>query len=79
MSMLYFSFDSLNNRHKKNYERVSDAIERLQQRNKLHTLLYELTYIVQKRNLRLIIENPATKPHYLIDTQLHLQVFLFVC
>jgi hypothetical protein len=24
---------------------------------------------VQKRELRLIIENPATKPHYLIDTQ----------
>lgn len=69
MSMLYFSFDSLNNKHKKNYERVSDAIERLQQRNKLHTLLYQLTYIVQKLNLRLIIENPATKPHYLIDTQ----------
>ena len=69
MSCLYFSFDSLNNRHKRNYERVADAIERLQQRNKLHTLLYELTYIVQKRELRLIIENPATKPHYLIDTQ----------
>ena len=69
MSMLYFSFDSLNNRHKKQYERISDAIDRLQKRNELHTLLYKLTYIVQKRELRLIIENPATKPHYLIDTQ----------
>ena len=69
MSMLYFSFDSLNNKHKKQHERIADAIDRLQKRNELHTLLYKLTYIVQKRGLRLIIENPATKPHYLIDTQ----------
>lgn len=69
MSMLYFSFESLNNRHKKKYERIADAIERLQERNKFHTLLYKLTYIVEKNGLRLIIENPATKPHYLIDTQ----------
>ena len=69
MSMLYFSFESLNNRHKKKYERIADAIERLQERNKFHTLLYKLTYVVEKNGLRLIIENPATKPHYLIDTQ----------
>ena len=67
--MLYFSFESLNNRHKKKYERIADAIERLQERNKFHTLLYKLTYVVEKNGLRLIIENPATKPHYLIDTQ----------
>lgn len=69
MSMLYFSFDSLNNRHKKRYERIDDAINRLQKRNHLHTLLYKLNYIVAKKEQRLIIENPATKPHYLIDTQ----------
>ena len=69
MSMLYFSFESLNNQHKKKYERIADAIERLQERNKFHTLLYKLTYVVEKNGLRLIIENPATKPHYLIDTQ----------
>ena len=67
--MLYFSFESLNNQHKKKYERIADAIERLQERNKFHTLLYKLTYVVEKNGLRLIIENPATKPHYLIDTQ----------
>ena len=69
MSMLYFSFESLNNQKKKKYERIADAIERLQERNKFHTLLYKLTYVVEKNGLRLIIENPATKPHYLIDTQ----------
>ena len=31
--------------------------------------MYKLTYIVLKNDIRLIIENPATKPHYLIDTQ----------
>lgn len=69
MSMLYFSFDSLNNQHKKRYERVKDAIDRLEKRNHLHSLLYKLTYMAEKKGLRLIIENPATKPHYLIDTQ----------
>ena len=61
--------DSLNNQHKAKYDRVKDAIRRLEKRNELHSLLYKLTYIVEKRELRLIIENPATKPHYLIDTQ----------
>ena len=69
MSMLYFSFDSLNNQHKPRYERIADAIERLEQRTKFHNLLYKLTYMAEKKGFALIIENPATKPHYLIDTQ----------
>ena len=69
MQMTYFSFDSINNRHKQQYERVKDSIERLEKRTYFHSLLYKMVYIVEKRKLRLIIENPATKPHYLIDTQ----------
>lgn len=69
MSCMYFSFESLNNQHKPDYDRVADAIDRLQERNLFHTMLYKLVYVVEKRGLRLIIENPATKPHYLIDTQ----------
>ena len=69
MSCMYFSFESLNNQHKEKYERVADAIDRLQQRNLFHTILYKLVYVVEKNAIRLIIENPATKPHYLIDTQ----------
>lgn len=69
MSMLYFSFDSLNNQHKKNYERVADAIERQTKRSIFHNLLYKLVFMAEKMNIKLIIENPATKPHYLIDTQ----------
>lgn len=69
MSMMYFDFNTLNNRHKKDYERVVDAINRLEKRTFFHNILYKMTYIALRDKLRLIIENPATKPHYLIDTQ----------
>lgn len=69
MQMLYYSFDSLNNKHKAKYDRIKDAIERLHLRTRFHELLYKLTYIVEKKGLRFILENPATKPSYLIDTQ----------
>lgn len=69
IQMLYYNFNSLNNKHKVMTERITDAIERLQKRTEFHTLLYKLVYISYKCNLRLIIENPATKPNYLIDTQ----------
>lgn len=69
IQMLYYSFDHLNNRHKPKHEQIADAIDRLQKRTYFHTLLYKLAYIAVKNNLRLVIENPATKPSYLIDTQ----------
>lgn len=69
MSMLYFSFDSRNNKHKPKHERIADAIGRLRLRTEFHTLLYKLTYIAEKKGIAFILENPATKPHYLIDTQ----------
>ena len=69
IQMLYYSLDSLNNQHKPKYERIADAIERIEKRTEYHILLYKLVYIAEKRGLRLIIENPATKPHYLIATQ----------
>lgn len=33
MSMMYFDFNTINNRHKKDYERVVDAINRLEKKN----------------------------------------------
>lgn len=69
IQMLYYQLESLNNQHKPKHEQVVDAIERLQLRTKFHTLLYKLLYITLKNNLRLIIENPATKPSYLIGMQ----------
>lgn len=69
MSCMYFDFSTLNNRHKPLYERIDDAIERLEMRTKFHSLLYKMVRIAMKRELRLIIENPYTTPNYLIGAQ----------
>lgn len=69
MSMMYFDCSTLNNRHKPLHERIDDALERLEMRNTFHQLLYKLVWICAKNNLRLIIENPATQPNYLVGQQ----------
>jgi len=69
MQMPYYQLSAKNNAHLPQTERVKEAIDRLQKRTYFHTLLYKLVYISEKYNLRLIIENPYTKPNYLIDTQ----------
>ena len=38
-------------------------------RTLFHTLLYKLMFIAECDGLKLVIENPATKPSYLIGTQ----------
>lgn len=67
--MCYYQFTHNNNRHKAECDRIVDAIERTQKRNQYHVLLYQLVWIAIKKELRLIIENPATTPSYLIGTQ----------
>ena len=67
--MMYFSFDSLNNKYKPQYERVQDAIERLDKRSYFHKLLYKLVYLSYRLKIRLVIENPATQPNYIIGQQ----------
>ena len=69
MSQMYFSCDSLNNAHKPKYERIQDAIERLDVRTYFHTLLYKLSYLSERLGFKMVIENPAIKPSYLMDTQ----------
>ena len=69
MSCMYFSCETLNNQHKPLHERIYDAIDRLKKRSYFHELLYKLCYIVARNNLKLIIENPATMPNYLLYTQ----------
>lgn len=69
MSQMYFSCDSLNNRHKPKFERIKDAIDRLSTRTRFHELLYKLSYLSERLSFKMIIENPATKPSYLMDTQ----------
>lgn len=69
MSCMYFDFSTINNRHKPLYERIDDAIERLELRTRFHALLYKMVRIAVKRGLRLVIENPYTIPDYLIGTK----------
>ena len=67
--MMYFSLDSLNNKHKKQYERVQDAMDRLEKRTYFHTLLYKMIYLSSRIGFRLVIENPATQPNYIVGQQ----------
>ena len=67
--MPYYQLTCINNRHNPKYEQIKDAIERLEKRTYFHSLLYKLVYIAEKRKIRLVIENPATEPSYLIKTQ----------
>ncbi|WP_296016749.1 hypothetical protein [uncultured Treponema sp.] len=69
IQMTYYQLTSLNNRHKPKTEQIIDAIERLEKRTLFHTLLYKLVFIAEHDRLRLVIENPATKPSYLIGMQ----------
>lgn len=48
---------------------INYAIDRLHKRTRLHELLYKLAYICYEKGLRMIIENPATAPNYLITGQ----------
>lgn len=69
LQMTYYQLTSLGNKNKSKTERIKDAIERLEKRTLFHTMLYKLIFIAEHDNLKLVIENPATKPSYLIGTQ----------
>lgn len=69
MSMMYFDCSTLNNKHKELYQRIDDAIDRLQIRTKYHRLLYQMVRICVYKKIPLIIENPAKTPHYIVGTQ----------
>lgn len=69
IQMCVYQLTAKNNAHKSQPDRIVDAIDRLQNRTHFHTLLYKLLWAVEKYGLRLIIENPATTPSYLIGTQ----------
>lgn len=53
-------------------ERIAYALDRLQKRTHLHSLLYKFTSVCDTKKIRLIIENPATTPNYLISGQNYL-------
>lgn len=69
MQMSYYSFDTNNLRKYSTEMKFNAVIDRAEKRHKLYILLWKLFAIVNIRGLRMIVENPATKPHYLLLTQ----------
>ena len=67
--MSYYSFDSTNLRGKNIKQQYDIVLERIKNRETFFVLLYKLCGIVEIGGLRLIIENPATHPQYLLFTQ----------
>lgn len=49
--------------------KINYAMDRLDSRTQFHKLLYKFMYVAYEKDLRLIIENPATEPNYLITGQ----------
>lgn len=69
IQQLCFSLEKFDQRSKDIDERVLYAIDRLEKRTYFHTVLYKFLYVVTHRKLRMILENPATEPNYLISGQ----------
>ena len=69
IQQLYFMLSKQCFEHRPKTFQIKYAIDRLDKRTQFHKLLYKLTYIVLDKGLRLIIENPATTPNYLITGQ----------
>lgn len=68
MQMTYYT-SKCNNNKKVGKEKFEIILDRIEKREKLYKLLYKLISIVEIRDLRLIIENPATQPHYLLFSE----------
>lgn len=69
LQLCEYSLNSINMRAMDMSQKITRAMERLRNRTRFHALLYMLLGVAYKRQLRLIIENPATAPSYLITGQ----------
>lgn len=49
-------------------EQYDIVIDRITNRERYYILLYKLFAICETRGMRMIVENPATKPHYLLHS-----------
>lgn len=69
MQMPYYSYGTNNLRKKKVREKHEIVIDRIMKRERFYILLHKLVAVCNIKSLRLIIENPATQPNYLLFTQ----------
>ena len=67
--MPYYSYDTNNIQKMSLPEQCQTVIDRIAKREKLYLLIHKLYAVAKIRGLRLIIENPATQPHYLLFSQ----------
>ena len=69
IQQLYFCFAKYENRGKEMSIQVEQAIDRLEKRTAFHKLLYKFYLVCHDKGIRMILENPATEPNYLITGQ----------
>jgi hypothetical protein len=69
IQQLYFCLSKNEMQKKPKAEQIDYAIDRLEKRTELHKLLYKLAWLAYKMEFRLVVENPATPPNYLITGQ----------
>ena len=69
IQQLYFCFGKFENRTKGMKVQVEQAIDRLDKRTAFHKLLYQFYLVCHEKGIRMILENPATEPNYLITGQ----------
>lgn len=67
--MSYYSYDTINIQSMDVAQQCEVVIDRIAKRERLYLLIHKLYAIARIRGLRLIIENPATQPHYLLFSQ----------
>ena len=65
LQMTYYT-DNCNNNRNTGKKKFDVILDRIIERERYYILLYKLIAICEIREFRLIIENPATKPHYLL-------------
>ena len=67
--MTYYSGDCINLRYLNPKEKMDTILTRIENREKFLKILYKLFFVCELRGLRLILENPAMQPNYLLFTQ----------
>lgn len=67
--MMYYAMCSKNLQHLTRLESIPIVIDRIAKREYYYTLLYKLLYVAELKRIRLVIENPATNPSYLMFVQ----------
>ena len=69
MSQIDFALMRNGTLNKSLTKRIEYALDRLEKRTQFHKLIYKFVAICDQKKIRMILENPASKPNYLISGQ----------